>query len=282
MASGIQIIERDIEVLDKALKAIAQEFHDTYREYLELLGKAVRQQLVLASYHLCTQGYPDQFLQLSLQQRQDLQRAIRELGKKAQEQLLSQLQSVDTLPVTDAEVAPRSAEPDSIVSELIATEESAIAPVADLGVPKHLSHWQEQLEEAIVNVLQELSHAANRCFQEAAIVSKKLPEPVLEIASKAEMIAEASTTNMPNLLKLRVEAESNDDEAEEAEVTQLIVIHLRLSEIEFSNPTLSPWRIKIRELSNRLNQMKRDYRRKQRERSIAQAEAAWRSSWFED
>jgi len=41
-------------------------------------------------------------------------------------------------------------------------------------------------------------------------------------------------------------------------------------------------RNQIRQLSSRLSTLRREYHKKQRERTIAEAEAAWRISWFEE
>lgn len=91
MAKAIEQIERDIAALSQAVGAIAQELGSVYTNYLIVLGQATRAQLILASYQICTQGYPKQFLSLSVSQRQQLQQAIRQLGKNAAEQLINLL-----------------------------------------------------------------------------------------------------------------------------------------------------------------------------------------------
>ena len=86
---AIEQIEQDIAAIEKAMEAIAAELRSVYTSYLTALGQAVRQQLILASYHLCTQGYPASFLSLSFSQRQQLQQAIRKLGQQAAAELLT-------------------------------------------------------------------------------------------------------------------------------------------------------------------------------------------------
>ncbi|MBD3561999.1 hypothetical protein H6S82_24585, partial [Planktothrix sp. FACHB-1355] len=88
MARAIEKIEQDIAALEEATSAIAQDFYNTYERYLKGLGQAMRQQLILATYHLCTQAYPQAFLSLSFSQRQQLQKAIRKLAENAKQQLL--------------------------------------------------------------------------------------------------------------------------------------------------------------------------------------------------
>lgn len=75
MAGSINRVDQDIAALEEAIAKIAQEFHHAYEVYLVALGQGVRQQLILASYHLCTQIYPQVFLELSVSQRQKLQQA---------------------------------------------------------------------------------------------------------------------------------------------------------------------------------------------------------------
>ncbi|CCH65707.1 hypothetical protein RINTHM_12470 [Richelia intracellularis HM01] len=61
-----------------------------------------------------------------------------------------------------------------------------------------------------------------------------------------------------------------------------MVLGLRLGEIEFANKQLSSLRKQIRYILGKLNKLGRQYQQKQREYSIAEAESAWRASWFED
>ena len=117
-------------------------------------------------------------------------------------------------------------------------------------------------------------------LQKANILPNKLPEPILEAAAA---VSEASAEMMPgppNLLNLMVQME-NEQDSEESKLTQIIAIKLRLAEIEFGDTKLSSERRQIRDILVQLNKIGRDYQKKQRERSVAEAESAWRASWFE-
>nr|MCU0570349.1 hypothetical protein [Oculatellaceae cyanobacterium Prado106] len=92
--------------------------------------------------------------------------------------------------------------------------------------------------------------------------------------------ASEAIANQPNLLNLLIKSSIKGNK--ESVMTQVMAIRLRLSEIEFSNANVIHWRSKIRGLSTQLNKLHREYQKKQKEKAIAQAEAAWRSSWFED
>jgi hypothetical protein len=289
MARAIELIERDIAALQVAIREIAAQLHNAYASYLNTLGQALGKQLILATYHLCTQGYPENFLKLSLSQRQKLQQGIRNLGKEAAELLLSyvedQPESENQPEQLEAENQPEHLE--STLTYLLS--DSSAAPVVnsvlkifspDVSNPIEVAKWQQNLENLIQEVLKNVSRDANVLLQKAGILSQKLPEPVLEAAAA---VSEASAEVMPgpaNLLNLVVEI-SNEQDPEDSKLTQIMAINLRLGEIEFADTTVSSGRRQIRQILGELNKLGRDYQKKQRERSIAEAESAWRASWFE-
>jgi hypothetical protein len=85
----------------------------------------------------------------------------------------------------------------------------------------------------------------------------------------------------PNLLNLVIETE-NHQESGESSVTHIIAIKLRLSEIEFADATVRAGRNQIRNLEVKARSLLREYLKKQQEREVAEAEAAWRASWFDE
>lgn len=322
MARTVERIEKDLAALEEALGAIAQELEQVYTDYLRDLGEAVSRQLILATYHLCTQGYPEPFLALSLQQRQDLQQGVRQLANTSPEQLLALLHPAETAETSEALTPPADlsipsqqeqeeeeedaddddeedydSEDDDLplltpaLSAPLGPEEmmallamalphaepaAAIAP----NDPLHrLVQWQHRVEEGIVDVLHRLSHGANRILHQAHILPQHLPEPVLEVAAKSGMMTEP-TPGSPNLINLVIEAKSEEKKA--ADVIRVVAVRLRLPEVEFANPALSNWRARLRAINGRLSQVGKDYRKNQKELAIAQAELAWRSSWYED
>jgi hypothetical protein len=354
MVSAIDQIEQELEKLNQAIASLAHEFHHTYENYLSALGQTIRQQLILASYHVCTRGYPQQFLGLSLSQQQQLQRDLRQLAKQAPIDLLAKLQPVQPVDFSktqasesiarslaaqlaematelrgqnletlmekleqadlrDKELEAESAfeepidesefeetdfdetdldetdldesdsqdldtdpgSPQELFAALFHKEELETLPPFDESrplIPKDLSHWQKALETQLTRELEKLSHSANRAMQQAGILPQRLPEPMLEVAAKADLAPESS---VPNVLGLVIEAKGK-------EATQVIVVRLRLAEIEFGDPVVMNGRSQIRTLMNHLNKIKREYQKKQKQKTIAQAEAAWRSSWYED
>ncbi len=258
----VEQINRDIAALEERVKAIAIELEKGYISYLTALGQAVAKQLMLASYHLCTQGYPKPFVGLTISQRQQLQQSIRTLTKQAAAQLLEPMKAENNVEFSFlAEDAPSS-----------------------FSHPIELIKWQHQVENAIAHTLKTLSSQTNSVLQQAEILPTGLPlSPLLEAAtSSPDGSAEVMSGGggPPNLLNLLVETDS-DNESQESNVTQIIAIHLRLIEIEFADATVRAKRNQIRSLSEKIGVLEREYQKKQRERDVAQAEAAWRASWFE-
>jgi hypothetical protein len=284
----VERIEQDLAALEEAIALLKVDFQSTYEQYLKLLGQAVRQQLILASYQICTQGYPESFLGLSFSQKQNLQQAVRTLGKQVQDKLLSYLEPSSPLPEADAETLDEvEVEKDSLaepfavmVSEelLTRTDDDVKQP---LSQPEQLLEWQEQVEKGITQTLQTLSLDTNRLLQKNGIIPGKLPPAVLEAAVQVDGSTE-SAAGSPNLLNLLMEAENEQGDKEDSTLMRIVAINLRLLEIEFADPTLSAGRNQIRKLSARVSSFQREYHKKQRERAVAQAEAAWRSSWFEE
>jgi len=287
MARAIERIERDIAGLKEAIRAIAVELQTAYASYLNTLGLAVRKQLILASYHLCTQGYPESFLHLSLNQRQQLQQAIRKLGQLASEELLTCIKSEeiggDGRDEGDVALVSRRVgdEGDGEVTPMIMDTSTPEPPSLDTSNPIELAKWQQNLEEVTQKILKKLSHDANLLLQKAGILPKKLPEPILAAAAAAASEASAEVMpGPPNLLNLVIEIE-NEQQSEDSGLTQIMAINLRLGEIEFADVTLSSERRQIRSILVQLNKLGREYQKTHREKAIAEAEAAWRASWFE-
>jgi hypothetical protein len=322
MSGVIDRLERDVNALEEAIATLATEVQRAYSSYLTALSQAVRQQLILASFHLCTQGYPQAFLKLSRLERERLQQALRQQANAGQQQLVNLLsepvqnqnawvgedfpeaevpetevpeaevqdvsiaaadtadatdttdEDTHTTDLTDVEVAAEQTE--NSLTELFQLSLSASKPTP--LTPDWVVAWQKQVEVAIADTLQSLSHQTNHILQSASILPQKLPDRILE-GAKAE--ATESISSIPNILNLLVEVDGGE-QLDKSQVMQILAIHLRLPEIEFAEAGVGTWRTQIRQLSQRFNNLAQDYDRKCQELAIARAEMEWRSSWFED
>jgi hypothetical protein len=385
MARRIDQIEIDLTRLEETIGAIATDLEAAYESYLTDLAEVASQQLILAAYHLCTQGYPEQFLELSASQREETQQALRSLAQDITQQLREALSpkpsepdpelpveqvepltsavvleaqgmmheaaaialpptvseggevEADQLPAQTPDDAaglpmelssaeqllagPMSAEDASVdairmddntdftddtddgfgddlplISRSKSITDTAGTVILQLGdaseeeadeedtlsvLPSdplnRLVKWHERVEGRLATLLQTLSYGANRLLHRAEILPHHLPDAVMEVAIKSGMTAESAGS--PNLMKLMIEAKS--EERDESGVLQFIIIRLRLSELEFGNAGLASQRSQIRQLLSRLSKAGKDYRKRQREKAVVQAELAWRSTWHE-
>jgi hypothetical protein len=144
--------------LEQAIATFAQEFERFYRQYLDELGQSVRRQLILASYYLCTQSYPEPFLDLSVSQRESLQRSLRQLAKTAQGKLLGYLEPPEasaSQPPDEPPQAPPT--PDASASNLDEGQAIAAIDLTNFSVPE-LSELSEPPELSDLSELEDLEN----------------------------------------------------------------------------------------------------------------------------
>lgn len=84
MVRPVESIRKDLDALEEATATLADEFSQIYGTYLKVLGQAMRRQMIMATYHLCTQVYPEEFLALTVSDRTRLQQSVQNLGRQAQ------------------------------------------------------------------------------------------------------------------------------------------------------------------------------------------------------
>ena len=329
MARPIQRIEREIAELETAIASLAAEFYRVYCNYARDLGRAVRGQLILAAYHICTQTYPQVFVDLSLSARQKLQEAIKTLGTEAERDII-------------ASVSPPRVEPDSISVEEQEEEDNAAVEIVaadsdlpEIDTPDELARWQQRLERHIVEILDRVSEQANQHLKKSEVVTNDLPEALIELAKHASSSHDTIPTGPPNILNLAIEAETflqprrkgeskiaielpekllkehkelgaavilglekigydeddDDDDDDDGEENpglpfslplKLVLVNLRLSDIEFADPNVTVERNQLRQLQDKFRKYRQTYEQKQQEYAIAQAEAAWRSTWMDE
>jgi hypothetical protein len=288
MARSIQKIKQNLDGLEEQVANLAVELGHIYEQYLDILSQSLKKQLVIATYQLCTQNYPETFLQLSFSQRQKFQENLRNFIKQGQSHLLSCLEkSIERKAPENQNIMETMLSQSSSTQEQeqpSPPSESPENPLLKIRNPEDLIYWSKNIERTIVELLNRISHAVNHLLQQFKIIPSHFPPQLLEMAIQSEE-AGSPVSGSPNLLYLMIEKNSNDnstDEERESKVTKVTVIHLRLFEIEFAEQALSSQRNQIRNLLEKLNQLRQQYQKKRREYAIAEAEAAWRSSWFEE
>jgi len=133
MVRPVESIRKDLNALEGATATLAEEFSQIYATYLTVLGHALRQQVIMATYHLCTQVYPEAFLVLPVSDRTRLQQGIQTLGDKAQSWLQQLMEPAQTPTDSDQRLDPRDLNPGDLnrlgvaLAALAQAEETAAA-----------------------------------------------------------------------------------------------------------------------------------------------------------
>ncbi len=348
MTKSIQQIQQELDRIQSAVAETAVEFKSQYSNYLDLLGNSVKQQLILASYQICTQFYPHSFLDLSLSQKQDLQQTLRQIGIELKPELLTIIEQqelepepnelnlmaaiIKNLPKTqvknarqnraESEEPENNLEPEEIDLEALKSELGNIELIAiesleededsdvnraenddstdkkdllpsappkkkiELNNPQHLLLWHKQIERKIKKNLDRTSKKANNCLQDANIIPNRIPAKIIDVAMQTDGSKSARSSRKlpkaPNILHLSIDTNPSKKGQISQNLTQISLLRLRLSEIEFSDSMLITQRSQIRDLTSKINKLKSKYDYAKQELAVAKAQAAWRSSWYED
>jgi hypothetical protein len=286
MAKAINIIKKDLVSLEEKVSQLFQEIYHLYGQYIDLLSRSVCRQLMVACYQICTQIYPESFLNLSFDERYKLQENLKKLGKEIEYQLLSYLaSSVNSRPEDNLKLEDILLKQEQ-ETELYPAMEAppAASKLPEITNPEALVEWCKSLEKGIQKTLERLSYEANHKLQQAHVLPTRLPTKIIEMALQAEESGPAAS-HAPNLLDLMIETEtkqSNSANRSGEKAMRITTIHLRLAEVEFADPSLTVARKQIRDLSDKINRIRQQYRQVEKDYAIAKAEAAWRSSWSDD
>lgn len=301
-----EIYHNYLTVLSQAVKqqligAAYQICTQGYPEQFLSLSLAQRQQFQQALQQIAKQGQVQLLELLSHGDRQHSPSWEQTEQKRMDPALLAQVLTLLSRGVSQATSSANEGQSSSEVPQFSAEQSSSESLQNSLQFPKlrrspptALLHWHESLEQTIAEMLRHLSRQVNHLLQESGILPKYFPEPVLEAAAKSEAL-ETMAVGPPNLLSLTVEAielptgESSSpnqktEKPRPAGTTsipplKIMAVQMRLSEIEFVDSSVMSWRNRLRETTLQLKALEQDYQKVQRELAVANAEAAWRSSW---
>ncbi|NEZ54736.1 hypothetical protein [Adonisia turfae] len=384
-------IEQQLSKLQTQTADIATELEGLIDKYLQVLSQASKRQLILAAYHICTQVYPESFLELSLSQRDRLQHKLRELGNRIHTHLQDKWATAKRLSLQPAEEDGLAVIRQLFLEAASAREQSESTPktspsaadtvedqehhthpgkspqtqrsqeklLADIRSlmdserleesqpetepsgplqPAQIMRRQILIEKAIRDVLKAVSEKANELLRTANVMPE-IPHALLAATSESERLGHIPMKT-PNLVRLSIKilhepeksrfskSDGEPDEGEDhkldeqwadAEIAAAIItgedtsdqdsdgdenrseasismpqflqleslpdfvmIHLRLSEIEFAETNVALWRSHIRKKMAHLKRVGHAYKDAERQLAIAQAEDAWRASWTND
>jgi len=267
MSKSIQQIEKDLADLEKQVSEFAITFSEKYQHYLESLSQIARQQLILAGYQICTQIYPKSFLELSLSVRQSLQEQIRNYANNIETRIRTAL--------------------DFSFQENSSYTEAKVTTIRDyvenLKKPYELITWIQNTENKIHQVLNQYSILINQSFLEKNILPNNISPKLVEMAIEAQEEG-AGVNGSNNLLQIVITEENSlqqNGENKEPKINNIVIVHIKLAELEFNNPALGLEHQQIRSSVDRLKTLSQVYQQKQKELVIAQAQAAWRAIWYD-
>jgi hypothetical protein len=278
MARSIEQVEQDLTELKTASSQLGAELAAAYKSYFISFAPTLKQQSIQSCYYLCTTCYPESFLKLNYNQRSQLLKTLQRVIRNAIGDL-----------VIHIEPSPPASNEDDPTGELTAL---SAEPIDWFATPQSLSTWQKNLETELSRSLKEISYKVNLLLQQAQVMPPVIPKPILEASPEADRQAE-STGNIPNLLSVLIEQESHEPVEENAnskesqprddfsKIIQIHSLYLRLAEVEFSEVTVLSSRKNLDRLVNKIGTLRREYIQKQQELKVAEAESAWRNSWFE-
>ena len=99
MTGLVEQLTQKLASLDRQTDELKAKLDLTYDSYLHVLERVLRQQVLLACYHICTEGYPEDFVKLSMTQRYDLQKHIKTIAKDSGSALITLLTDPPSPPV---------------------------------------------------------------------------------------------------------------------------------------------------------------------------------------
>jgi hypothetical protein len=132
------------------------------------------------------------------------------------------------------------------------------------------------------------SRTINKCLQESQILPDRLPSQVIDVAMQADPAKggrhNSQQPNIPHVFHLAFESDPDKKSKLQSpkNLVQVSLLRLRLAELEFHNPLLNAKRGQIRNLMSKIKKLNNQYTGLEQQAAVLDAQAAWRSSWYED
>lgn len=280
MAKPIEQVEQDLTQLSTASSQLGRELMAAYQSYFLIFASTLKQQSIQGCYYLCTTCYPESFLKLNYTQRSQLLKTLQRVIGNVIADLVVHL---------NPDCRTNRNNDDEPTGELTSIP---VMPIDWFATPTLLSTWQQNLEAELNHSLKEISYKVNLLLQQAQVLPVSIPKPILEASAEADRQG-GSTANISNILSVLIEQGINEKELQledldsldelhdPPQIVQIHSLYLRLIEIEFSDVSVLSLRKNISQLVNKSKILRREYLQKQQELKVAEAESAWRNSWFE-
>jgi hypothetical protein len=196
---------------------------------------------------------------------------------------IASIENIDNLENIKLIAINASSEPED---ELENSPEATPKEQVDFENPAHLILWHQQIERGIKNTLDETSRKVNQLLQKSRIIPDRLPNQVVDVAMQAEgskgMRNNPQAPQIPHVMNLSLESDKSQKSKSGKKSLQISLLRLRLAEVEFTDHLLNAKRGQIRNLMSKVKKLDSQYQAIQQELAVIEAQAAWRSSWYED
>ncbi|MEL6910619.1 MAG: hypothetical protein AAFR62_12920 [Cyanobacteria bacterium J06629_2] len=210
-----------------------------------------------------------------------------ELSPSDLELVKAEIASIENIENLDnIELIAIDASSDELELEPAASVEEPPKEQVDFQNPEHLILWHKQIERGIKKTFDDTSRKVNKQLQESKIIPDRLPNKVIEVAMQADgskgMRSSSKQPQVPHVMHLALESDKNKKSKSGKKSTQISLLRLRLAEVEFADHLLNAKRGQIRNLLGKVKQLEGQYKAIEQELAVLEAQAAWRSSWYED
>ncbi|NJN76836.1 MAG: hypothetical protein HC796_12530 [Synechococcaceae cyanobacterium RL_1_2] len=166
-------------------------------------------------------------------------------------------------------------------AQLIQAEEDQGIDASTIEDPAILLQWYQGVEYGLKELFAQLSKDTNQVLQDYQVLPNKVPEKLMEMVLNTND-GPSHNRRAPHILNVMVEASPKGGKKKQRKLIKIIAIRLKLSEIEFSTPLLTRHKNKIRELLTQVKGLDQQKQKIERRKTIAEADLAWRSIWFEE
>lgn len=205
MTRSLPKIREQLTQIENQTETLGHHFAQTYDQYAQRLGQILQQQGVYAVYQICTQIYPEAFLQLDYTPRQKLQQQLRQAISNFYPRLLSNLEKDGIM--LDSSPSQNETEP-----ELTAEDAEALILLED-------EDDNEMEEDKNVPDMQEIRDFLSQALQKEGLSLEMLLPQAVQI----------KTGKVPSVLKTPEDLEQWHLQVEKVLRSSLVALSMEIN-----------------------------------------------------
>ncbi len=264
MTKSLQQLENDLADLEKQVLQFSPTFFQKYQQYLDILSQLTRKELILVSYQVCTEIHPSRFLEISVNQRGQIQEKIRNYANSIENRLKTAMDFFSN------ESGHSSEDGELKINEYLVNAKK----------PQELLMWSNNVEHTIDQIFNHYSDLLNRYFIETKILPDNIPSKILELVSDSQNEG-PNFNGYTSLVQLVITADETATENKDFKISNVVVIYLNRVKLELANPVLERAHRQIRSHYEQLKAQTQTYKKNEQELIIAKSQSAWRALWYD-